>query len=114
MSRTKEETQKRVAFSEASTHDSCRAGFAPAEEWHLVTAHGIMQASCCCNAEPQRPALQLPVGPLHRHRLVAHFPDPKFGRLRGQQRQVRLRLARTDPYVRDRFRSLTGSFRLRL
>ena len=43
LSRTKEETQTGLAFSEASTHDSCRAGFAPAEEWHLVTAHGIMR-----------------------------------------------------------------------
>ena len=45
LSRTKEETQKGLAFSEASTHDSCRAGFAPAEIWRLVTAHGIMRAS---------------------------------------------------------------------
>jgi len=34
-----EATQKGLTIGEASTHDSCRAGFAPAEKWRLVTAH---------------------------------------------------------------------------
>ena len=34
--------------------DSCRAGFAPAEEWHLVTAHGIMRLSASSPANSYR------------------------------------------------------------
>ena len=27
--------------------DNCRAGFAPAEEWRLLTAHVVIHAKCC-------------------------------------------------------------------
>ena len=36
--------RKGLQFQEASTHDSCRAGFAPAEEQRLLTAHRTARA----------------------------------------------------------------------